>query len=76
MSTEVTTIKPRKATFKVVKGEGKNRVYRAVNKRAHTVVRKAGKRELITREQLLNFRNKGSYKFYQWNTDGTLSYIR
>lgn len=56
------TFTPRKATFHV-EGKGKERVFTAVNKRAHTVCKKAGKRTHVTYEQLKSLQGAGSYIF-------------
>jgi hypothetical protein len=58
MSTEVTY--SRKATF--IKSE--NGEYIARNKRAKTVVRKAGKRKCVSHAQLAKLVGVGTYKFY------------
>lgn len=63
-----------KATF-TVEGKGKERVFRAVNKRAHTVCKKAGKRSVLTVEQLKKLKGTGTYKYYQW-VEGELKPIR
>lgn len=68
-------IKPRKATFQVA-GKGKDRVFTAVNKRAHTVCRKAGKRSKLTAGQLKAMVGKGTYKFYAYGSEGELKAIR
>lgn len=65
----------RKATF-TVKGTGKNRVFTAINKRAHTVVRKAGKREHITYEALKALEGTGTYKYFHYTDDGSLKAIK
>jgi hypothetical protein len=69
------TIKARKATFnvEVIKGQ---RVFTAVNKRAHTVARKLGKRSKLTVAELKSSVGKGSYKFYQYTSEGTLKPIK
>lgn len=67
--------KARKATF-TVEGKGKNRVFRAVNSRAHTVARKAGKRSVMTYAQLKASKGKGTYKFYAYNSEGVLKPVR
>lgn len=70
-----TTLKPRKATF-TTEGKGKERIFTAVNKRAHTVCKKAGRRTKVTVEQLKALKNSGSYKYYEYTADGTLKLIR
>lgn len=75
MSNEIKAFKPRKATFKV-EGEGKNRIFIAVNKRAHTVCKKAGKRTKLNPSQLKAMVGKGSYKFYAYTPKGDLKFIR
>ena len=69
------TRKARKATF-TVEGKGKERIFRAVNKRAHTVARKAGKRTKLTVAQLKELKGKGTYKFYAYNSEGELKPVR
>lgn len=63
-----------KATFKV-EGTGKQRVFRAVNKRAKNVARKLGKRSVLSYEELKSTVGKGTYKFYAYQGD-TLKPIR
>jgi IS1 family transposase len=67
--------KPRKATFTVT-GKGKERVFTAVNKRAHTVAKKLGKRTKVTAAELKTVVGKGTYKFYQYNDEGAVKPIR
>jgi hypothetical protein len=69
------TRKARKATF-LVTGKGKERVFTAVNKRAHTVARKAGKRTKVTVAALKELKGKGTYKFYAYDSEGALKPIR
>lgn len=73
MSQEVTTY-TRKATFQpvVIKGQ---KMFKAVNKRAHHVVKNAGKREYITAKALKALKGKGSYTFHQYTTTGSLKKI-
>lgn len=54
-----------KATFisEVVKGK---RVFTAVNKRAHTVCKKSGKKTKLSVTELKASVGKGSYKFYEY----------
>lgn len=68
-------LKARKATFTVetVKGE---RVFTAVNKRAHIVLKKLGKRTKASASLLKQAVGMGSYKLYQYGADGTLKAIR
>lgn len=65
----------RKATFTVV-GEGKERIFTPVNKRAKCVAKKLGKRTKVTAAELRSSVGKGSYKFYQYNADKSLKAIR
>lgn len=67
--------KPRKATFTVT-GKGKDRVFTAVNKRAHTVCVKAGKRSKVTALALKALVGKGTYKFYAYDNEGNLKPVR
>lgn len=67
-------IKARKATF-TVEGNGKDRVFTAVNKRAKTVAKKLGKRTKLTASELKSTQGKGTYKFYAY-TDSGLKAIR
>ncbi len=53
----------RKATFNVEIVKGK-RVFTAVNRRAHIVCRKLGKRSKLTLAELKSTKGAGSYKFY------------
>lgn len=69
------TLKPRKATFTVT-GKGKERVFTAVNKRAHTVAKKAGKRTKLTVAQLKELKGKGTYQFYAYGAEGELKPVR
>lgn len=66
---------PRKATFQVV-GKGKDRVFTAVNKRAHTVCRKGGKRSKLSVTELKALVGQGTYKFYAYDTEGNLKAVR
>lgn len=70
-----TQLKPRKATF-TTEGKGKSRIFTAVNKRAHTVCKKAGKRTKVTFEQLKALKGSGSYKYYEYVDGGDLKLIR
>lgn len=69
------TYKPRKATFRV-EGEGKKRVFHAVNRRAHIVCNKAGKRTKLSAAELKALVGKGSYKFYAYDKEGNLKAVR
>lgn len=66
---------PKKATF-TVEGQGKKRVFHAVNKRAHTVCKKAGKRSKLTYEQLKALKGTGTYRYFVYEADGTLKPVR
>lgn len=70
------TIKPKKATFLVSKDKNGHRIFTAVNKRAHTVAKKAGKRTKVTGADLKALKNTGTYKYYQYTTTGTLKAIQ
>lgn len=70
-----TTLKPRKATFTVNIEKGK-RVFAPVNKRAHTVAKKLGKRTRVTVAELKSSVGKGTYKFYAYNDKGVLKPIK
>lgn len=63
----------KKATF-TVEGVGKKRVFTAVNKRAHFVCKRAGKRSKLTYEQLKALKGSGTYTYWQWK-DGALKRI-
>jgi hypothetical protein len=65
------TAKPRKATFTVKLEKGK-RVFTPVNRRAHIVARKLGKRTRITVTELKATQGKGSYVFYYYTDQGAL----
>lgn len=65
----------RKATF-TVEGTGAKRIFTAVNKRAHTVCKKTGKRSKITVDELKELKGSGSYKYYHYTEDGSLKPIR
>lgn len=68
-------LKPRKATFTVT-GKGKDRVFTAVNKRAHTVAKKAGKRTKLALADLKAMKGKGTYTFHAYDTEGNLKPVR
>ena len=70
-----TGLKPRKATF-TVKKEGKVAIYTPVNKRAHTVAKKLGKRTRLTLAELRSTKGKGTYKFFVYTDTKTLKAIR
>ena len=65
----------RKATF-TVEGKGTSRVFTAVNKRAHTVAKKAGKRSKLTYAALKALKGTGSYTYHVYGEDGALKAIR
>ena len=67
-------IKAKKATFTVETVKGK-RVFTAVNKRAHYVAKRLGKRTKVSVTDLKRTKSMGSYKMYQW-TNGTLKAIK
>lgn len=69
------TYKARKATFTVT-GKGKERVFTPVNKRAHIVAKKAGKRTKVTLADLKKLANSGSYKYFAYTPKGTLAPVR
>lgn len=69
------TFKPRKATFTVKVEKGK-RVFTPVNRRAHIVARKLGKRTRVTVAELKSSKGKGSYKFFAYTDNGTLKPIK
>ncbi len=60
-----------KATFTVTKDKGGKRVFHAVNKRAKTVCRKAGKRTTLTTAELKKLVGKGSYRFFAYKDNNT-----
>lgn len=62
-----------KATFTVetVKGQ---RVFTAVNKRAHSVCKRLGKRRKLTAKELKSTKGLGSYRMYQYVPKGTDKY--
>lgn len=66
--------KARIASFKLVKGNGKDRVFEAVNKHAVKVVKKVGKKKYVTAEQLRPF--QGYYKLRVYTEDGTRKAVR
>lgn len=70
-----TTFKPKKATFSVKLEKGK-RVFTPVNRRAHIVAKKLGKRTRVTVAELKATKGKGSYKFYAYDTSGKLAPIK
>lgn len=70
-----TTLKPRKATFSVKLEKGK-RVFTPVNRRAHIVAKKLGKRTRVTVAELKATKGKGTYKFYAYTDTGALAPIK
>jgi hypothetical protein len=68
--------KPKKATFMVNKNKAGERVFTAVNKRAHSVVRKLGKRKHVSVQDLRASVGAGTYTFWAYSSDGSLSRIR
>lgn len=58
----------RKATFVETKVKGV-RVFTAVNKRAKTVVKRAGKRTKVTASELKALKGKGTYTFWKYVGD-------
>lgn len=73
MSTEYKHV-PRVASFVVKTDSKKNRIFTPVNKRAHKLAIKAGKRTKVTAEDLKNF--KDYYKLRQYNAAGKLVAIK
>ena len=67
-----TTKQGRKATF-IKRKDG---MYEAVNRRAHIVARKNGKKTLLTLEQLRETAGKGTYRLYLYNIKGVLQPIK
>lgn len=67
--------KPRKATF-TVSGKGAERVFTPVNRRAHIVAKKAGKRTKVTLSDLKKLSKSGSYKYYAYTPKGALVAVR
>lgn len=65
----------RKATFTVETVKGK-RVFTAINKRAHNVAKRLGKRSKITLAEMRQTKGLGSYKMYQYTKEGTLKPIK
>lgn len=65
----------RKATFTVKKEKGV-RIFTPVNKRAHTVARKAGKRTRVTVADLKKLVKSGTYRYYQYTDTGALVPIK
>lgn len=70
-----TTFKPRKATFTVTTTK-QGRKFSAVNRRAHIVARKAGKRSILSVAELKTLKGTGSYKFYFYDASGVLKPIK
>lgn len=75
MSAAASTYKAKKATFTVTTTK-QGRVFSAVNKRAHAVARKAGKRTKVTVAELKALKGTGTYKFYQYTDTGALVPVR
>lgn len=67
--------KPKKATF-LVTTKGNKRIFTAVNRRAHIVCKKAGKRTHVSAAELKALKNTGSYKYYQYTDQGKLKAIQ
>lgn len=65
----------RKATFTSEKHDSE-RVFTPVNRRAHIVARKLGRRTKITERELAASVGVGSYAFYSYNNSGELKRIR
>ena len=59
----------RKATFNVAKVKG-SRTFVPVNKRAKTVVKKAGKRTKVTVADLKKLEGSGTYVYYAYTDSG------
>lgn len=66
-----TNYKPRKATF-TVEGKGKERIFAPVNRRAHIVAKKLGKRTRVTVEDIRKAKSLGSYRLYFYDKAGAL----
>lgn len=69
-----TPMPPRKATFTVTKEKG-NRVFRAVNKRAHKWAKKQGKRSVLTVADMKAIKATGRVKLYAYD-QGVLKAVR
>lgn len=67
--------KPKKATFTVT-GEGAKRIFTPVNRRAHIVARKAGKRTKVTVANLKALKGTGTYRYFAYDNEGNLKAIR
>lgn len=74
MGTTATTY-TRKATFTVETIKGV-RHFTAVNKRAHSVCKRIGKRSKITSTELKKLVGAGSYTFHVYDSKGTLKPIK
>lgn len=70
-----TTYKAKKATFTVTTTK-QGRIFSAVNKRAKSVVKKAGKRTKVTVAELKALKGTGTYKYYAYDEAGALKLIR
>lgn len=78
MSTEVTKAyvpKPRKATFTVEKVKGE-RIFHAVNKRAHKWAKKVGKRSRLTVADMKTIKATGKVKLYAYDDKGALKAVK
>jgi uncharacterized protein YcfL len=70
-----TTFKGRKATFTSTTTK-QGRVFTPINRRAHIVVRKLGKRTKVTVADLKASKNAGTYRFYCYDAQGVLKPVR
>ena len=70
-----TNFQGRKATFtsEVIKGK---RVFTAVNRRAHIVCNKNGKKSKLGVSELKASSAKGSYRFFEYTKTGALKAIK
>lgn len=68
----IITKQGRKATF-IKRKDG---MYEAVNRRAHIVARKNGKKTLLTLKQLRETSTRGTYRLYLYNVRGVLQPIK
>lgn len=67
--------KPRKATFTVT-GKGADRVFTPVNRRAHIVAKKVGKRTKLSITDLKKSKNMGTYRIFAYTPKGALVSVR
>lgn len=74
-TTTTKQVQGRKATFLVTKVNNQ-RVFTPVNRRAHVVTRKAGKRTKVTVADLKKLQGSGSYRYYFYTADGKLRKIQ